>query len=337
MFCDLRNLTPPNARAYESAWGRIPLAGLGLALSEAERGGVPDAAFLAALASVTLPPGHDLGLRFPAPTAADLPCRLPSVFAAWREGRLAGAPAPDCPALAGLRSYWQLAFCLPVLDLPAGQTAHAWEVHVLQLLNFLAGRHPGAEAPPSPDEDTPRRPPLPFSPASPRGPVTPAHVRRFAAAFPGIIEGLLASIARGADEKVDGRVRVKGPGGALTLAPDAAVAAVERLTGLRADPRRGWLMPEPAVNRTVLLAGGIEVDDLDEPEQLRLWHFVDRTVPRARPTEVTRHEPGLRGAAWSCDVDAALNGPAAWTPRNRWSFCTAREVLGAEPASRAGM
>jgi hypothetical protein len=52
---------------------------------------------------------------------------------------------------------------------------------------------------------------------------------------------------------------------------------------------------------------------------------VDILVPGVllRPSGYSRR---LEGAAWSCAVDAALNGPAAWTRDDAGDFLWADEV-----------
>ncbi|GGC66452.1 hypothetical protein GCM10011504_50520 [Siccirubricoccus deserti] len=135
-------------------------------------------------------------------------------------------------------------------------------------------------------------------------PVTQADVTRFAAGFPLFARWLNVVLGP----------RLAKPEGAAAASANAVATSA---LGIPVDMRVGSLVSPSAVSDAICLAAGSDDYAPGDRRAECLARFVECQVPRVGirgPGEWW--SDGLFGAAWSCDVDAALNRPTAWS-RNR--------------------
>jgi hypothetical protein len=101
--------------------------------------------------------------------------------------------------------------------------------------------------------------------------------------------------------------------------PGAANAAAERLLGVPVDLRAGCLLSALEVRFGIRCAAGKHGSANGAADERALTQHAERAVPRVAKAAGRVALPG--GEAWSCAVDAALNGPATWLRRAdaRWA------------------
>jgi hypothetical protein len=131
-----------------------------------------------------------------------------------------------------------------------------------------------------------------------RGNVTPAHVATFAAAFPKLRRVLKAKIAW------------SDRGGGLSAPAAAANALARRLLGIRVDLRVGSLVSGDGIQEALWLAAGEVSGRSADCLGSQIFDLIESRVPTV---EARENGPAyyLAGAAWSCDVNAALSPPEA--------------------------
>jgi hypothetical protein len=282
----------PRFTTYLNADKGMPLGGLGLPLAEAHRDGIPDEKYLAALSRVATKPAIDLGVQWSCPTPRSRPSSLfflcGLAHRLGTESRFCGVPIPSV-----MPSYRRLAHRLPRLDLPAADEVWLYQEHFVQLLSRLSDGKVADAVLQGPEYRLHLAgQPLPYQ--NPKldewGIVTDEDLSRFFAGFPRLKEKWWArytgSCARTANE------------------------VISRTLGINVDVRFGSLVSRAGVEHAMQIAGGLAFGEIP------IWGtdlrcLLAKKVPVIHQQEVLG-VPGLFGAAWSCHVDAALNGPSVW-------------------------
>lgn len=280
-----------------------PLAGLGLPLATSHREGIPDAAYLGALARVLVPAKGGFVLDLPVPEGGGHVCDLDHLLReACRE-----APGSRAWHLAAPKvTARQLAAIIPTLDLPAAREFWVFREHFDQAMYRLGRCYiiPGMlpKAPP-----LPAREPLALTAPTPTGPVLASHFMAFFADHQGPGQHLARALNWGHDR------------GEPYTDAGAANAAAERLLGVPVDLRAGCLLSALEVRFAIRHAAGKHGSANGAADDRALAQHVGRVVPRVAKAAGRVALPG--GEAWSCALDAALNGPATWLRRAdaRWA------------------
>ena len=172
-----------------------PLAGLGLPLATSHREGIPDAAYLGALARVLVPAKGGFVLDLPVPEGGGHVCDLDHLLReACRE-----APGSRAWHLAAPKvTARQLAAIIPTLDLPAAREFWVFREHFDQAMYRLGRCYiiPGMlpKAPP-----LPAREPLALTAPTPTGPVLASHFMAFFADHQGPGQHLARALNWGHD------------------------------------------------------------------------------------------------------------------------------------------
>ena len=275
----------------------IPLGGLGLALSDPTSTGCTQAEVRRALLRNTK---HPIG------TCGDFSMPLDLGNLMSLEHALAQLEASDLglthfDVVAGSLSLELSPGSIPVILLPGlDQIVVAYE-HVV---SFVRGVASGAFGLQVTDRGLYVRRPrsIAYTPPKARGPVTMAEVERFAGGFPELC-GPMADVIPW----------TSGRKGSYANAEEANLH-VGRLLGFRVDIRVGGLVAGAAIEDAVDLAGGqVSHDDGARSQGDRLSEYVKHRVPIVHPETPVAAKNRIQGAAWSYDVDTALNAREAWT------------------------
>jgi hypothetical protein len=149
------------------------------------------------------------------------------------------------------------------------------------------------------------REPLALPAAPPAGPVRASHL----AAFFGVYGRLAQRVARAVAWGHDGAEPCTDAG--------AANAAAGGLLGVPVDLRAGRVVSALELRFAIRRATGGQGGEDGAADERCLADHVRRTVPLV-PRDARGALP--TGGAWSCALDAALNGPATWVRRAdaRW-------------------
>jgi hypothetical protein len=307
-----------NAYVAQSEAG-IPLGGLGLPLAEQRRCGIPDHLHAAALASVTSPPLVDMGLDFPIPADGGHPWMLDSLLGSFHSDGVSGCPDHEDPLFGTLQTL-QIVSLLPVIDLPATGDYWVFEEHFATLLWRLAqGDIDIAGLASLETWPHPRKGRLPFAIPIPQEPVSPEHITRFLAGFPGLVAPLTA------------RLRLLGAVPGKLMPAELANSAAQALLGIPVDLRVGSLVSSDDTWDAVGWAAGDVSYRNGRDAYDRLGGFIVHLVPVVGQNGEAF---GADGAAWSYAIDASLNGPLAWLHGEGGQLLYAREIPGLDDLGR---